>query len=219
MPKPIIPLVSVVIPTFNRAAILRNTLNSLLQQTFNNFEVIIADDGSSDDTGSLVNEYVQQLNITYLYLPHSGLPSVARNEAIRVANAPYIAFLDSDDSWLPQKLSESIKYLNRGYEFIHHDASIIYDSMKSKNSKILPSRQLRSPIHQSLITSGNPIITSTVVVEKKLLLEAGFFNEDPKLRCGEDYDLWLRIAFLTNRFKHISQAYTNYMVSRGSLFH
>src|SRR3954464_10946901 len=108
------PRVSVVIPTYNRSHALRRCLDSVAKQTFRDFEVIVCDDGSTDDTAEVVREYESVLDLTYSYGENFGGPARPRNRGIGLARAPYIAFLDSDDWWAPRKLELSVRYLDEG---------------------------------------------------------------------------------------------------------
>src|SRR4051794_36269759 len=101
------PLVSVVIPAFNRAFILPEALDSVLAQTFKDFELIVVDDGSTDDTEEVLRPYVERRGVRFLPQANQG-PAAARNRGIEAARGKYVAFLDSDDLWLPIKLSVQI---------------------------------------------------------------------------------------------------------------
>ena len=99
-----VPLVSIIIPTYNRSEIVPETLDSVAAQTMQNFEVIVCDDGSTDDMESIVKNYDKRFRI--LRLQHKGLPAIARNAGIISARGQFLAFLDSDDVWMPEKLEK-----------------------------------------------------------------------------------------------------------------
>jgi len=105
-------LVSVIIPTFNRADLIEYSIISVLNQTYQNFEIIIIDDGSTDNTREVVHS-IKDKRIKYIYYKHVGLPASARNKGIMIARGEFIAFLDSDDIWLPKKLEMQIKTFNK----------------------------------------------------------------------------------------------------------
>ena len=119
------PKFSVVIPTYNRARDIPRCLDSLVLQELQDFEVLICDDGSTDDTASVVENYSHLLDITYSYGENSGGPARPRNRGISLANAPYIAFLDSDDWWAPAKLRLSLEALNAGADVVSHDLYLV----------------------------------------------------------------------------------------------
>ena len=101
------PLVSVIIPTYNRAGVIKETINSIINQTYSNFEIIIVDDGSTDNTGDIIKTF-QDDRIKYYWKKNTGLPSKARNVGLKHVNGEFIAFLDSDDIWLPKKIETQL---------------------------------------------------------------------------------------------------------------
>ncbi len=104
------PLISVIIPTFNRSYCLAETLDSVLRQSFKNYELIVVDDGSTDATPQLLDQYAGRL--AHLQTSHAG-PSAARNAGIGMARGDYIAFLDSDDLWAPRKLERQVDFFQK----------------------------------------------------------------------------------------------------------
>src|SRR5680860_1084245 len=106
------PTFSVIIPTYNRAKDIDQCLSSLLAQTYKNFEVIVCDDGSTDNTKDIVESYKDRLNIRYDWSENWGGPARPRNRGIKLSQADWICFLDSDDWWCPNKLEECVKYLD-----------------------------------------------------------------------------------------------------------
>ncbi len=211
------PLISVVVPTYNRANDLSRCLDSLIAQDFQDYEVLVCDDGSTDNTAAVVQKYLPYLDITYSYGENFGGPARPRNRGLAIARAPYVAFLDSDDWWAPEKLSESLAYLNQGADFVYHD---LY-SVKSNRQKIFVkkarSRALKTPAHLDLLTLGNGIMNSSVVLRKNLLLDIGGFSEDLDMVAGEDYDAWLRIAKKTEKFVRIDRTLGFYWAGGGNI--
>jgi glycosyltransferase involved in cell wall biosynthesis len=206
--------VSVIIPTFNRANDLRRALDSLTLQSFTLFEVIICDDGSTDNTNDVINEYLQKLNIVYLKINNSGKPAVPRNIAISKAKGIYIAFLDSDDWWDKDKLQISIEILESGYDLVYSD----FFSVKSeKKISIIKVRSLSNDITKDLLVDGNPICNSSVVIRKSILDLVGPLNEGNDFIAWEDFDLWLRTSIITNKFYHISIPLVYYWDGGGNI--
>ena len=206
--------VSVIIPTFNRANDLRRALDSLTSQSFTLFEVIICDDGSTDNTNDVINEYLQKLNIVYLKINNSGKPAVPRNIAISKAKGIYIAFLDSDDWWDKDKLQISIEILESGYDLVYSD----FFSVKSeKKIAIIKVRSLANDITEDLLVDGNPICNSSVVIRKSILDLVGPLNEGSDFIAWEDFDLWLRTSLITNKFYHISIPLVYYWDGGGNI--
>ncbi|PIQ89482.1 MAG: hypothetical protein COV72_02955 [Candidatus Omnitrophica bacterium CG11_big_fil_rev_8_21_14_0_20_42_13] len=194
--------VSVIIPTHNCARYLPEAIDSVLNQTYQDFEIIVVDDGSTDNTKTIIEEYIDKFpgKIHYLYQEHRG-PGSARNLGIKKSSGEYIAFQDSDDLWLPEKMKKQINLLEQDIEI-----KLVFSDMQQRNeNKIVNKSYLNEKglcdniqgENLSLeLAKANFIFTPTVIVKKNVFSTVGLFNED--YRIGEDYDMWLRIA---KRFK------------------
>lgn len=189
------PDISVIIPTFNRSEFVHHALNSVLIQTYRNLEVIIVDDGSTDNTEVCIRKIMMReghIPIRYVKTTRQGVAS-ARNMGVGQSSGRWIAFLDSDDRWVPEKLSRQMEYLQE-----NPDSRIVY----TLERWIRSGRRVNPPaVYRKY--SGDVFVhclpvcmigTSSVLMEKTLLKEAGEFNTEYPV-C-EDYDLWLRIASL-----------------------
>jgi glycosyltransferase involved in cell wall biosynthesis len=182
------PFFSVIIPTYNRYQLLKRAIDSVLNQTLSDFELIVVDDGSSDDTSGVAIEY--EGRITYIRQDNGGV-SRARNRGIHLASSPYIAFLDSDDVWLPEKLKEQCNYINSNPDVLIHQT----DELWIRNGKrINPMKKHMKKEGAIFLESLDRcmISPSSVVIKGELFERFGLFDED--LPVCEDYDLWLRIA-------------------------
>lgn len=181
--------VSVIIPTFNRAQTLLRALSSILYQTFFDYEIIVVDDGSSDDTPGRLAPFHD--HIRCISHDHNLGVSAARNTGIKAANSPFIAFLDSDDYWLPQKLAAQAAFFNKNPEAVACQTEEIWIR---NGVRVNPQRKHRKPSGDIYIPSLKLCLVSpsAVVVKKSLFDEVGLFDED--LPACEDYDLWLRIS-------------------------
>jgi len=189
------PAVSIIVPTFNRLRFLRKTLASVFEQTFEDWELLIADDGSEGETRAFLQSIDDPPRIRVLWLPHSGKPAAARNAALREAKGEYVAFLDSDDLWTPNKLQIQIASLRRGggdrwgyTRFVLVDESGNPTDWQRSRSWPVPGGW----IFDTLVKSETVIAVPSVVVSRELLERVGGFDED--LVMCEDYDLWLRLA-------------------------
>ncbi len=211
------PKFSVVIPTYNRAKDIPRCLDSLVAQDFEDFEVLICDDGSTDDTFNVVSEYSHLLDITYNYGEHFGGPARPRNCGISLARAPYIAFLDSDDWWTPSKLSICREALDAGADVVSHHLYIAKRPDQRVFLKKVHSRKLSSPVFDDLLAYGNGLLNSSVVVRKSFLIEIGGASEDLDLLGFEDFDTWLRISKLTDKFKRIPRTLGYYWLGGGNI--
>lgn len=185
------PQVAVIIPTFNRSALLPRAINSVLNQTFNDFELIIVDDGSTDETSSLPLLQNAGSRLAYIRLPINRGVSAARNIGVASSTAPFLAFLDSDDEWLPKKLEKQIAWFNR-----HPDLRIV----QTKEIWIRRGRRVNPPKTHEKVAGDLfraslercMITPSSVMLRRSLFDETGGFNDS--LSACEDYDLWLRIT-------------------------
>jgi glycosyltransferase involved in cell wall biosynthesis len=181
------PLVSVIIPTFNRAWILLEAIESVLSQTFENYELIVVDDGSTDNTRLLLKACK---DIRVVSQENKGV-SAARNRGIEAATGDYLAFLDSDDLWLPEKLDLQMAF------FKTHPKAMICQTQETwiRNGKrINPKKRHRKASGMFFDRSLALCLVSpsAVIIKKELLEDVGQFDED--LPACEDYDLWLRIG-------------------------
>jgi glycosyltransferase involved in cell wall biosynthesis len=184
--------ISVIIPTYNRGVRVRDAIESVLAQRLPAAELIVVDDGSLDDTATVV-ECMQKdtpLPIIYLLHPNRG-PAAARNAGIHRATSPFIAFLDSDDSWRPNKLALQFEAIRAApaYLISHTNESWIYKG-GNRNKK-----SIHYPRHGDIFAYCLPFCCvgmSTVMVHRDLFERYGLFDET--LRCCEDYDMWLRVA-------------------------
>ena len=189
--------VSVIMPTYNSEKFIRQTIESVINQSYKNWEMIIVDDGSTDNTESIVRFYISKdPRIKYLSLGYnSERPAVPRNYGIKHSDGEYIAFLDSDDIWLPEKLEKQIKLFQ-----ISNEAAMVYTRFKTIkestiSSNIFPKdgRYKSGNIFKSLYLRSF-VACSSVMVKRSVLDQVGLFSTDPDLIALEDTDLWLRIA-------------------------
>lgn len=183
-----LPLVSVIIPTYNRAWIVSEAIDSVLYQDYPNVELIVVDDGSTDDTQAILNKYNERIKV--IYQNNSGV-SAARNAGISKSSGEYIALLDSDDLWEEKKLSSQVRFFSENPEaMICQTEEIWIRNGKRVNPKLKHKKPSGMIFEQSLhLCLVSP---SAVMIKRKLLDEVGLFDEE-LLSC-EDYDLWLRIS-------------------------
>lgn len=191
------PAIDVVIPVYNGARYLEEAVRSVLGQTAPAARIIIADDGSHDETPAIAARLLAECtNITYLPLAHRGV-SAARNAGIRASTAPLIAFLDADDVWLPNKLAVQLQVFRNGTDdlgLVHTSYSYIDGNGSRVNSVPVFQPARRGDIFLPLLLEGYVVSGSAsgVVVKRSVLDEAGYFDE--RLFHGEDWDMWLRLA-------------------------
>lgn len=187
-----LPKVSVVIPTYNRATLLPEAIRSVMRQTVKGIEVIVCDDGSTDGTEEVVRNAFPE--VRYLRLEHSGLPAKARNAGIDAASGELIAFLDSDDRWTPDKIERQLGALEGGVGLVCSNAWRVTPAHEEAGDPYLAEGQGRSGRAFADLVNDNFVITSTVLVRRGLLEEVKGFCELPETFGVEDYDLWLRLS-------------------------
>jgi glycosyltransferase involved in cell wall biosynthesis len=209
-----VPLVSVVIPTFNRAKDLERALCSVLAQTYTNWEVLIVDNHSEDNTDEVIRD-LNESRITLFKIHNHGVIAASRNWGIRHARGKYIAFLDSDDWWTENKLSKSVQYLENGADVVYHSLWIVQKKFQ-KNYQRTRTRQLKNPVFKDLLLNGNVIANSSLVVKKEILKKIGPISEDSGFLAIEDYDAWLKIAGITEKFKLIPETLGYYWAGGGN---
>ena len=185
------PKVSVIIPTYNCAHYLEQAIESAMNQTYRDLEIIVLDDGSTDNTSEVVRKY--GTNIRYIRQANAGLPA-ARNRAIESSSGEFLAFLDSDDWWELSKLAKQVPLLEDDPQvgLVYTDLRVVHD-----DGEIIPSFLASRPLATSgyvfdrLLQSGF-ILPSTVLMRRVCLDQVGMFDES--MRSHEDIELWLRIC-------------------------
>ena len=181
------PVVSVIIPTYNRYALLLEALSSVREQTYPRIQCVVVDDGSTDGTPKISSAR----DIQYIGVKHTGFPGRVRNIGAQRATGTLLAFLDSDDLWMPEKIEKQVRFLKD-----HPDIHICHTREIWKRGQRIISQS-----GQRHIRSGNIfedclkkciVGPSTVVLTKKLFMDIGAFH--PDLEIAEDYELWLRVS-------------------------
>ncbi len=182
------PLVSVIIPAYNRARTLSEAIDSVLAQDYRNFDLIVVDDGSTDETPGILDRY--QGVLTVIRRENAGV-SRARNRAIRASHGELVAFLDSDDYWLPGKLSAQTAWFSENPEALICQTGEIWIR---RGRRVNPGERHKKRSGDIFIPSLDLclISPSAVMLRRRLLDETGLF--DPELTACEDYDLWLRVT-------------------------
>ncbi len=189
-----LPAVSVILPTYNRLQYLRPAVDSVLAQTFSDWELIIADDGSNTQTLDYLQTVASHPQVRLLTLPHTGNPSVVRNTAVREARGEYLAFLDSDDLWLPRKLEVQLGVHRASPQRRWSYTALLRVGESGEVMSVEKGRRRPTPegsILDSLLTLEAAVVTPGVVVHRSLMMEVGGFDEEQPF--FEEYDLWLRL--------------------------
>ncbi len=181
--------VSVIIPTYNRTQFILIAIKSVLKQTFKDFELIIVDDGSTDNTNEMISG-ISDKRIQYYYQFNRG-PGSARNTGIKKSSGDFISFLDSDDEWMPEKLEIQLSEMEKKKNYyLSHTEEIWYKGKRLIKPKKIHKKRENNIFNQSLQLCS--ISMSTVMIRRDLINIVGLFDE--KLEVCEDYDYWLRVT-------------------------
>lgn len=213
------PAISVMMITKNRAQLLKRALLSILKQSFSDYEVVIVNDGSSDETNEVISEYATKMSIIQTtHLVSQGIVA-SRQEALGLAKGEYLAILDDDDVWIdPDKLKQQFEYLERNRSVVITGSSM---EMVDDSGTILEiaHRPLTDAGIRKSFLFKNPFLTSTVCFRTSSARAAGGFVKRGTLDIGEDYDLWLRIGALgslhnsdlvTTRYRYCKRSRAQY---------
>ncbi|MBV5339625.1 MAG: glycosyltransferase family 2 protein [Deltaproteobacteria bacterium] len=185
-------LISVVIPTYNGSKYILSTVLSALSQTYSPVEIIVVDDGSTEDMAAVLNPVIGHIN--YIRQENSG-PAAARNHGILVSKGEYIAFLDHDDHWLPENLTDKMAVMKNNPEcaMVYSYPELIDGSgmaLRQEYPLIFPSGE----VFEEFLLSNRITTFSATLIRKNIFEMVGMLDERPEITCCDDYDMWLRIA-------------------------
>lgn len=192
--RSVYPLVTIVIPTYNRSLLVQQAIASVVAQTYTHWELIIADDGSDDRTSEIIHA-MNDSRIKIIELAHTGNIATVRNAAVGKGSGEWLAFLDSDDVWTTRKLEIQLFFLMQenkrwsygGFELMNSDMRVV----PNKAGKYRP---ISGWIVKDVLTTDASVNIGTLMLERTLFEEVGGFNPDPKLLYREDYELAIRLS-------------------------
>jgi glycosyltransferase involved in cell wall biosynthesis len=213
------PFFSIVIPTYNRVDILSRSIDSVLSQTYQDFELIIVDNGSTDATQQWLGDNYQDDRIVYHYQEGSGSPASPRNTGISLAKGRWVCLLDSDDRWDKNKLQRVLGAIqtNTNVDVICHNENIYYEATDSIG-KMLKYGPASKNMYKEMLIFGNRLSTSATSVRVGFLKDNNLqFNESSELATVEDYDLWLNLAKRDANFVFLSESLGFYTVGESNL--
>lgn len=204
------PAITVVIPTYNHAHFLREALCSLCAQTYTDWEAIVINNFSEDDTVEVVESFADS-RIILENFRNNGIIAASRNRGIALARGRYVAFLDSDDTWYPEKLARCMGHFNNDIGLVCHGLRWI----GSQERDMFCGPEQRATF-DALLDEGNCITPSATVVLKELLESVGGFSEDPAVVTAEDYHLWIKLAQAGNKMHFIREILGQYRIHSGN---
>ncbi len=187
------PRVSIVVPTYNHGRFIGKALASVCAQTFTDWEAIVVNNFSTDDTESVIKA-IDDPRIRLVNFANHGVIAASRNHGMSLARGELVAFLDSDDCWYPQKLERCLRLMQSGYGMVCHGENWVYEQPGSRRIReVIYGPEARASF-DALLFEGNCISTSAVMVSRSFLEKLGGFDESPALITAEDYHLWLKLA-------------------------
>lgn len=203
-------LVSIIIPTYNIEKYIRETIECVLAQTYQNWELEITDDCSTDNTVNIIKQYAEKDSRIHLWqLEKNSGAGNARNNSIKKARGRYIAFLDSDDWWFPDKLEKQIAFMKKNnYEF-----TFTYTAYTDENLNITAVYHKPKQVSKTMIRIGNVIGTASVIYDTHRIGKVYM----PNMRKSEDWGLWIRIIEKTNNAYSLNIPLLKYRVIPNSL--
>ena len=211
------PKVTVVIPNFNRDYCLGRAIESVVNQTYRDWELFVVDNNSTDKSLNVISNF-KDPRISVVLTKNKGIIAHSRNIGIQKARGEYIAFLDSDDWWVVTKLQETMAYLDAGSDLVYHDLYKVSNFPVNESEKsIVRTRPLTKPVFVDLLSNGNAINNSSVVARTSLMRKINGFSENRELVGSEDFDGWIRIAKLTDKFDRLDSVLGYYWHGGGNL--
>lgn len=211
------PKVSIIVPCYNVQNYVESCLYSIIGQSFIDYEIIIVDDGSTDNTSkiiySFIKKYQDKINIKYIYQNNKGA-SAARNRGIIESSSEYIALIDSDDRWRKDSLEKKMElFKNRNISCVYSDVLMIHSPEKQISLKNTYKKLIKGNIYPEILEHN--YININVIIKKTVLDECGLFDES--LKTCEDYDLWIRIASKGYLFDFVDDPLTYVTIRKDSL--
>ncbi|WP_291142712.1 glycosyltransferase [Flavobacterium sp. UBA7680] len=211
------PLVSIIVPTYDRTEFLKLTIESIINQTYKNLEIIVIDDGTPNDKNLLLCQTFKE--VKYIKIENSGGPAKPRNTGINLAKGKYIAFIDDDDLWLPNKIETQVNILEQNPEFglIHGCCQVINENgiLQSQIAGRPGSIDVKHG-NVSMKMMGNwTLMTPSVLLNKSIVDKVGLFNEKMP-SAGEDAEYWIRCSFFT-KFYYVDEPLVQYRVHNNNI--
>lgn len=204
------PVVSVIIPTYNHAHFLGDALRSLCAQTFTDWEALVVNNFSEDDTIAVVESFADS-RIRLENFRNNGIIAASRNRGIALSRGDYVAFLDSDDTWYPEKLAKCMEYFENGIGLVSHGLRWI-----GKIERDVFCGPEQRATFDALLYDGSCITPTAAVVRKDLVEAVGCFSEDPEILTAEDYHFFIKLARTNIKMRFIREILGQYRVHSGN---
>ena len=207
------PLVSVIMPAYNTEKFIGESIRSVVDQTYANWELLVVDDGSTDKTADIIRRHAaQDSRVKYLF-QQNGRQAKARNTAVENSHGTLIAFLDADDLWLPEKLERQLQALEAtNADVVYSNGIIIYEpgATPGRNDFAIVAGTIEGRKMLDILLLQNRIPVQSVLVQKEAYRNAGPFDESPQFHGCEDYEMWIRLAVSGALFHGMSEKLIKY---------
>lgn len=203
--------ISVVMPSYNHGHLIARAIDSVLAQGHPHWELIIVDNHSTDNTKQLVEGY-NDPRIQFLQIHNQGIIAASRNMGVGQARGEWVAFLDSDDWWTPDKLETCVPQLQSSVDVLYHDLTLVGSGRSLLRRRKIHCWQTTRPVLPDLLVRGNALATSAVMVRRALLLQVADRIESREFSAAADYACWLNLAQLTDSFLYLPQVLGFYLV-------
>jgi glycosyltransferase involved in cell wall biosynthesis len=203
--------ISIVIPTYNRSELLKKALLSLQRQSLLNWDAVVVNNFSEDDTEKVVAEMADPRILLFNFKNH-GCIGASRNQGVQLTRSPYVCFLDADDFWYSNKLEKTLNAFNQGYDVVAHGMYLTDGRVKFRTFEPGSPSRLSA---EGLLVNGNSLVTSAVSVRKSAIEKAGGWSDDPRMITAEDYDLWIRLSAQKARFYCMNEPLGEYLISES----
>ena len=209
---------SIILPTYNQSDFLRKSIDSIVSQTFVNWELLVIDNNSTDETDNVIRSF-QDNRIKVYKINNQNILAKSRNLGIKKSTSTWLCFIDSDDIWYPKKLEITKKYIEtENGDLFYHDLNFINKKFFFIKKKIHDkSKKITNPVLKYFAYNGNGVGQSSVVVKKEILEKIGLVSESKDKFSWEDFDTWIRIAQLTNNFIRIPKTLASIWVGPGNI--
>ncbi len=208
-------MISIIVPTYNRARLVAETIDSILKQSFRDFELIIVDNCSTDDTEKVIKGYSDG-RIRYFKNDNAGVIAVNRNYGISQARGEYIAFCDDDDLWLPDKLEKQLPEFERDSRLGLVCANALLFNETGDLGHFHKTSLTGADFTLKSLVFGNLVICSSVLIKKDVFDDVGIFDTNPAIFTAEDGELWMRIAY-KYRIKYVDLPLVKYRVHASNI--
>jgi glycosyltransferase involved in cell wall biosynthesis len=207
----VFPVVSVVMPTFNHGHLIARAIESVRQQTYPHWELLVIDNHSTDNTQEVVDGF-KDPRVRILKIHNNGIIAASRNMGVAQAVSPWVAFLDSDDWWESDKLAVCVDRLGDAVDVLYHDLALVGGATGWLARKKIQCWQTRVPVLQDLLVRGNALATSAVLARRELLLAVAGKIVDPQFSAAADFACWLNLAQLTDKFEFLPRTLGAYLL-------